>query len=211
MRSVSGMIRERRNNLKPTQDSVEKILSPQQLTALLRYERFSWRLWFIRSPLFQEPLPILYNVKTNQTGTLEPNGQLNTQTELKVRMDAKMDSGIEFTLRASKAPSPERLNDRRKRDAPVVNNTADFLSPHQLRALPQLDALGWKVHFVRTSLFQEPVVVLVSSGGDMYAVLEHDGEINLMPAVSLRKEAKDTANESVVLLTKSKSAWAGFE
>jgi hypothetical protein len=54
--------------------------------------------------------------------------------------------------------------------------------------LNRIESNGWQVFCVRTSLFRDPVIVVVNSEGDAFATLEYDGELNLNPDLTLRKD-----------------------
>jgi hypothetical protein len=58
-----------------------------------------------------------------------------------------------------------------------------------MRALHRIKTFGWQLHFVRRSLFQAPIAVIISPEGDRFATLEHDGRIDMTPDTDLRKEA----------------------
>jgi hypothetical protein len=57
-----------------------------------------------------------------------------------------------------------------------------------MRALRHIKTFGWQLHFVRRSLFQEPVVVIISPEGDRFATLGYDGRIDMTPDTDFRKE-----------------------
>jgi len=79
------MTEDRRKNKKLTQDDVKKILNREQLNALIESQHFGWRLRFIRRPLFQYPVPVLYNIKIDKVGIMDPNGHVNFDVKLEVR------------------------------------------------------------------------------------------------------------------------------
>ena len=83
------MTEDRRKNKKLTQDDVRKILNRTQLSALLESQYFGWKLKFIRSPLFQYPIPVLYNTKTDQVGILDPDGHINIDVKLEERSSGR--------------------------------------------------------------------------------------------------------------------------
>ena len=84
--------------------------------------------------------------------------------------------------------------ERRTNEVPIRENLEGLLNRHQLRALRHIESSGWQLCFVRTSLFHAPVVVVLNSAGDIFATLEHDGELNLTPDLSLRKDDPPTRN-----------------
>jgi len=78
--------------------------------------------------------------------------------------------------------------ERRKNKERNICDLYEMLNQHQMSALSQMESSGWQVFCVRISLFQDPVVVVVNSDGDTFATLEYDGEVNLTPNLSLRKD-----------------------
>ena len=78
--------------------------------------------------------------------------------------------------------------DRRRDKKRTIWNVSGLLSHHQIRALNRIESNGWQVFCVRTSLSQDPVIVVVNSVGDAFATLEYDGELNLTPDLSVRKD-----------------------
>ena len=78
--------------------------------------------------------------------------------------------------------------ERRKNKERDIWNLSALLNQHQMSALNQMESSGWQVFCVRISLFQDPVVVVVNSDGDAFATLEYDGELNLTPDLSVRKD-----------------------
>ena len=78
--------------------------------------------------------------------------------------------------------------ERRKNKERDIWNLSELLNQHQMSALNQMESSGWQVFCVRISLFQDPVVVVANSDGDAFATLEYDGELNLTPDLSLRKD-----------------------
>ena len=78
--------------------------------------------------------------------------------------------------------------DRRSDKKRTIWNVSRLLSHHQIRALNRIQSDGWEVFCIRTLLFHDPVIVVVNSGGDVFATLEYDGELNLTPDLTLRKD-----------------------
>jgi hypothetical protein len=182
------MIRDRRKNMQLTKERVEKFLNRKQLSALLHSEQYGWRLRFVRNPLFQEPLPVLYNVKHNHLGILDPDGHINTDVRLKARPDGNRYKDLNMILHVSKPTENMALKERRKNKSSVMENLDELLNQHQQRGLRYVEQSGWELFCVRTSLFQEPVVIIVNSENDIFAALEHDGEMNMAPDLALRED-----------------------
>ena len=78
--------------------------------------------------------------------------------------------------------------DRREITEHAIRNISGLLNQHQMRALSGIELSGWRVFCVRTSLFQDPLVVVVNAEGDAFATLEYDGELNFIPDLTLRKD-----------------------
>jgi hypothetical protein len=183
------MTRDRRKNKEPVQDNVGRILNRKQLSALQECQYFGWKLKFIRCPLFQEPVPVLYNAKLDKIGILDPDGHINMDLELQIRISKPEPCQIKQPQEKPKLEVAMAREERRKHKVPLPNNLDELLNQHQMRALRHIETFGWQLHLVRRSLFHEPVAVIISPEGDRFATLEHDGEINMTPDTDLRKEA----------------------
>lgn len=143
------MTSERRGNRKLTQDEVRKLLNPRQFTALLECQCFGWRLKFIRSPLFKEPVPVLYNRNIDRIGILEADGHINMDLELVVRADKSRCDRAGQSPQVQRVPGTASWKEKRKDMVPVPDNLAEVLSPLQIRSLRQIETFGWRLHFVR--------------------------------------------------------------
>jgi hypothetical protein len=78
-------------------------------------------------------------------------------------------------------------SEKRKGDKPVPDRLEDVLNEMQMLALHQIEGFGWQLRFIRKPLFQEPVPVVFSAGGDKIGVLEEDGRINMTPDIKVRE------------------------
>lgn len=67
---------ERRKDESPELRAMRKVLNEAQKMALSELERFGWQLKFVRRPLFQPELPILYYPDTNTYAVLDADGEL---------------------------------------------------------------------------------------------------------------------------------------
>ena len=78
--------RERRN---PTdEESLAELkagLTPQQLATLHTMEQFQWELRFVRRPLFDAPIPVLFNRDGTRHAVLEADGTFNEGPGFKLR------------------------------------------------------------------------------------------------------------------------------
>ena len=81
-----------------------------------------------------------------------------------------------------------KQQDRRRDKTRTIWNVSGLLSQSQIRALNRIESSGWQVFCIRTSLFHDPVIVVVNSEGDVFATLEYDGELNFIPDLTFRKD-----------------------
>lgn len=79
------MAKEQRIGKPPVPENLVETLNEEQIFTLRRMEAFGWELKFIRRPLFQDVLPVLFHTDNNQFGVLEDDGTLNMQRDLNVR------------------------------------------------------------------------------------------------------------------------------
>jgi hypothetical protein len=182
-----AMARNRRRNGKQPTGNVETILNREQLSALLKSQQFGWRLWFIRKPVFPDSLPVLYNVTNNRFAVLEPDGHINPDVKINIRADRNSRGDLKLVLPLAKSAAPVDRSERRSKLAPAREKLEALLSRHQLRALREMESSGWRLLFVRTSLFQAPEIVITNSEGDVVGTLEHDGQLNLTPDLAVRE------------------------
>lgn len=188
------MMRDRRVHRKLTRDAVKDILNPAQMDTLLECQYFGWRLKFIRRPLFQEPVPVIYNAGFDQIGVIDSEGYINMDLELETRA-----SGSEQTKQPPQVPKePESVSwkEKRKDMVPVTSNLYERLNQNQLRALRQIETFGWQLHFLRSPLFHDSEAVILSPKGDRFAILECDGRINMTADLTVRRELSAGQPES---------------
>jgi hypothetical protein len=183
------MIRDRRKNKDPNLDDAGKILNRKQLIALQECRYFGWKLSFIRRPLFQEPVPVLYNARIDQAGILDPDGHITTDLELPIRVSQSEPHPVQEPRGAPRSAGTMARQERPNHKVPDSDKSHKLLNQHQMRALRHIEAFGWRLYFVRRSLFNEPVAVIISPEGDRFATLEHDGQINMTPDTDLRRDA----------------------
>ncbi|TYT25545.1 hypothetical protein FZO89_04305 [Luteimonas viscosa] len=60
-------------------------LTPAQLTTLEAMEIFRWRLAFVRRPLFQAPIPVLFDKDETRHVVIREDGTLDEHPTLKLR------------------------------------------------------------------------------------------------------------------------------
>ena len=66
-------------------DALRAGLTPAQLMTLEALEIFQWRLAFVRRPLFQAPIPVLFDRGDTRYVVIEEDGTLNEQPTLTLR------------------------------------------------------------------------------------------------------------------------------
>lgn len=76
---------EKRKGDKPIPDRLEDVLNDVQMLALRQIQRFGWQLRFVRKPLFQEPVPVVFSADGDKIGILEEDGRINMEADIKVR------------------------------------------------------------------------------------------------------------------------------
>jgi hypothetical protein len=78
--------RERRSTILQEDTSELKAgLTPQQLETLHTMEQFHWRLRFVRRPMFQAPIPIVFHRDGVRFAVLEADGTINENPGFKIR------------------------------------------------------------------------------------------------------------------------------
>ncbi len=86
------MGKEKRKGEWPIPDNLEDVLNAMQLIALSEIEAFGWELRFVRRPLFQEAVPVVFSGDGDQIGVLEEDGRLNLQPNIENRGSAQKDT-----------------------------------------------------------------------------------------------------------------------
>ena len=77
--------KERRNAEKAYAMALKRELNEAQRTTLGELERFGWELKYIRRPLFQPSIPIIFDGDRKTFAVLEPDGTLNEHPPFKIR------------------------------------------------------------------------------------------------------------------------------
>lgn len=62
-----------------------RYLNELQLLALHSLEGFGWHLWFVRRPLFMQPIVVMSNPDASQHAVLEEDGSINMKANIQVR------------------------------------------------------------------------------------------------------------------------------
>ena len=77
--------RERRQDKPVNSAALRAQLNEEQLLTLRELERFGWELKFIRQPLFQQPLPVVFDGDRKSCAILKPDGSLEDNPDIKIR------------------------------------------------------------------------------------------------------------------------------
>ena len=79
------MIEDKRTGGNAVPANLDELLNERQKRTLRETEGFGWRLKFVRRPLFQGPVFVVCNVGGEKIGTLEKDGSINFEPDIKVR------------------------------------------------------------------------------------------------------------------------------
>ena len=77
--------KERRHNHALESVALRRELNEAQKLELAALERFGWELKFVRRPMFQVPIPVVFDGDRKQYAVLEPDGTLNESPGFKIR------------------------------------------------------------------------------------------------------------------------------
>jgi hypothetical protein len=78
------MERERRNSAVHA-DVLDHELNSLQLASLADLQKFGWELTFVRKPLFQQPIPVVFDADRKHYVVLKPDGTLDENSALTIR------------------------------------------------------------------------------------------------------------------------------
>ncbi|MGH8122107.1 MAG: hypothetical protein ACREPT_04990 [Rudaea sp.] len=78
------MDKERRKSAGGTNASKRELNAVQAIT-LVNLERFGWELKFIRRPLFQQVVAVVFDSDRKHYAILEPDGTLNEKPDFDIR------------------------------------------------------------------------------------------------------------------------------
>lgn len=78
-------VKERRKAAAPPSRVLERLLNPAQIETLRSLEHFGWELKFVRKPLFQPAVPIVFDGDRKCYAVIEEDGQLNANPPFKIR------------------------------------------------------------------------------------------------------------------------------
>jgi hypothetical protein len=159
-------------------DDVKELLNSRQVESLDRSHDFGWRVAFVRKPLLNEPVVIVYNSRHHLIGLLDQDGQINTEVDVEIRSADSPHHPIHFAY----------WTKEHKGTQPTRSKIDLLLNDKQLKALARIEKFGWQLNFVRKPLRQQPVAVIISPKNNKLATLELDGRIKLLPRSNARSE-----------------------
>ena len=76
---------ERRTGTHKSGRELRSELNDAQLETLNELERFGWQLKFVRRPLFQSSIPVVFDGDRKHYAVLEPDGTLNEHPAFTIR------------------------------------------------------------------------------------------------------------------------------
>jgi hypothetical protein len=82
---MSTMMRERRRAEGKTSGMLKKELNEEQRLALAELEKFGWELKFIRRPMFQQPIPVVFDSDRRHYAVLNADGSLDDKPGFEIR------------------------------------------------------------------------------------------------------------------------------
>ena len=77
--------KERRHNPARDSASLRRELNEAQRVELASLEHFGWELKFVRRPMFQTPIPVVFDGDRKKFAVLEPDGTLNENPGFEIR------------------------------------------------------------------------------------------------------------------------------
>jgi hypothetical protein len=77
--------KERRHDVASLQATMQRGLSEAQKMTLAALEPFGWELKFVRKPMFQAAVPVVFDGDRKKFSVLEPDGSLNENPGFAIR------------------------------------------------------------------------------------------------------------------------------
>lgn len=65
--------------------ALRRTLNQDQLLALIDLEKFGWELKFIRRPMFEQPVPVVFDSDRKHYAVLKPDGTLDETPGFDIR------------------------------------------------------------------------------------------------------------------------------
>ncbi len=82
---LQQVVDNRRGAQKAVPIDLGRYLNESQLLALHSLESFGWHLWFVRRPLFMQPIVMVINSESTQHAMLEEDGSVNLKPQVQLR------------------------------------------------------------------------------------------------------------------------------
>lgn len=82
---LQRVVDDRRGAQKAVPIDLGRYLNDLQLLALHSLENFGWHLWFVRRPLFMQPVVVVINPDSTQHAVLEDDGSVNLKPQMHIR------------------------------------------------------------------------------------------------------------------------------
>jgi len=82
---LQQLSQDKRGQQKAIPIDLGRYLNELQLLALHSLESFGWQLWFIRRPLFMQPIAVVSNPDSSRHAVLEVDGSINIQSGIQLR------------------------------------------------------------------------------------------------------------------------------
>ena len=82
---MSTMLKERRRAEGKAFGMLKKELNEAQKLALAELEKFGWELKFIRRPMFQQPIPVVFDSDRRHCAVLNSDGTLDEKPGFEIR------------------------------------------------------------------------------------------------------------------------------
>ncbi len=79
--------KEKRSDDSAIPQPLNEYMNESQIMSLRRIEGFGWELRFIRIPMFQDPVPVVFSADGKSIGILDEDGRVNLEHEMAVRDD----------------------------------------------------------------------------------------------------------------------------
>ena len=76
----------------PIPDNFRELLNDHQLLSLHQIENFGWQLLFVRRPDNQQPVVVIVSAMGDRFATLEADGRIEINSELKLRETSRLDA-----------------------------------------------------------------------------------------------------------------------
>ncbi len=79
------MEQDRRGKEVPVPANLREYLNDFQMLALDRMQGMGWELKFVRHPMFQQPVPVIYHSENHEHALIEEDGTINKKPFFEIR------------------------------------------------------------------------------------------------------------------------------